>query len=145
MRCKFSITSYLSADRHVSFGLQFAVASGATVIVTSSSDNKLALAKKHGATHLINYNKTPEWEKEVLKLTNGVGVDHVLEVSGVTLSQSVQAVRMGGTVNIIGVRDRLGDIATLPYQVIMNAATLRGIMIGSVAQWVLISIWVRNH
>lgn len=86
----------------------------------------------------------------MLKLTNG-GVDHVLEVSGVTLGQSVQAVRMGGTVNIIGVRanagakDNFGDIATLPYQVIMKAATLRGIMIGSVAQWVLISIWVRNH
>ena len=51
-----------------SFALQFAVASGATVIVTSSSDDKLAVAKKLGAHHLVNYNKNPDWDKEVLKI-----------------------------------------------------------------------------
>ncbi len=63
-----------------SFGLQFAVASGATVIATSSSDAKLEIAKKLGATHTINYNTTPDWDKDVLKLTEGRGVDHILEV-----------------------------------------------------------------
>lgn len=63
-----------------SFGLQLAVASGATVIATSSSDAKLAIAKKLGATYTINYNTTPDWDKEVLKLTDGRGVDHILEV-----------------------------------------------------------------
>nr|VWP01692.1 RNA pyrophosphohydrolase (EC ((Di)nucleoside polyphosphate hydrolase) [Ganoderma boninense] len=53
------------------FGLQLAVASGATVIVTSSSDKKLEIAKKLGAKHLINYKTTPNWEEEVLKITNG--------------------------------------------------------------------------
>lgn len=110
------------------------MASGATVIATSSSDDKLALARKYGATYLINYNKTPDWEKEVLKVTNGVGVDHILEVSGVTLMKSVQAVRMGGTINVIGARGSLGDVAKLPYQLIGKAVTMRGIMIGSVAQ-----------
>ncbi|SJL13259.1 related to Alcohol dehydrogenase [Armillaria ostoyae] len=61
------------------FGLQLAVASGATVIATSSSDAKLAIAKKLGATHTINYNTTPDWDKEVLRLTDGRGVDHILE------------------------------------------------------------------
>lgn len=64
-----------------SFALQIAVASGATVIATSSSDAKLAVAQKLGAKHVINYSKTPDWEKEVLKITNGRGVDHVIEVS----------------------------------------------------------------
>jgi NADPH:quinone reductase-like Zn-dependent oxidoreductase len=63
-----------------SHGLQFAVASGAIVIATSSSDEKLAVAKKLGATHVINYNKTPDWDEEVLKLTNGYGADYILEV-----------------------------------------------------------------
>lgn len=67
-------------DRLIRFGLQFAAATGATVIVTSSSDAKLELAKKHGAAHVINYSKHPEWEKEVSKITGGRGVDHVLEV-----------------------------------------------------------------
>lgn len=50
------------------FGLQIAVASGATVIATSSSDRKLEIAKKFGAKHLINYKTTPDWEKEVLRI-----------------------------------------------------------------------------
>ncbi|KAH9924506.1 chaperonin 10-like protein [Fomitopsis serialis] len=52
------------------FGLQIAVASGATVIATSSSDNKLAVAKKLGAKHVVNYKKTPDWEKEVLRIVS---------------------------------------------------------------------------
>lgn len=53
-----------------SFALQFAVASGATVIATSSSDDKLELVKKLGAKHTINYKKTPDWEKEVMKIVS---------------------------------------------------------------------------
>lgn len=50
------------------FGLQFAVASGATVIVTSSSDEKLKIATKLGAKHVINYKKTPGWDNEVMTI-----------------------------------------------------------------------------
>lgn len=50
------------------FGLQLAVASGATVIVTSSSDEKLKIAKSLGATHTINYKTTPDWDEEALKI-----------------------------------------------------------------------------
>jgi NADPH:quinone reductase-like Zn-dependent oxidoreductase len=77
----FSISKLLKRSytlfRH---GLQFAVASGAIVIATSSSDQKLAIAKKLGAAHVINYNTTPNWDEEVLKFTNGHGADIVLEV-----------------------------------------------------------------
>ena len=50
------------------FGLQFAVAAGAVVIATSSSDEKLKIAQKLGAKHLINYKTTPNWDEEVLKI-----------------------------------------------------------------------------
>ncbi|KAF2636536.1 NAD-P-binding protein [Massarina eburnea CBS 473.64] len=87
-----------------SFGIQIAAALGATVIATSSSDAKLELAKSLGATHLINYNKTPDWDKEVLRLTNGKGVDHVIEVGGAqTLMKSLNSTRPGGLVSVIGI------------------------------------------
>ena len=86
-----------------SIALQLAVASGATVIATSSSSAKLAKAKELGATHLINYIEKPDWDQEVLKLTNGRGVDHVIEVGGPgTIIKSVNATRIGGQIHIIG-------------------------------------------
>ncbi|KAF8142959.1 hypothetical protein K438DRAFT_1994419 [Mycena galopus ATCC 62051] len=92
------------------FALQFAVASGATVIATSSSDEKLKIAIKLGAKHVINYKTTPGWAAEVLKLTSGVGVDRVVDVGGnATLSQSIRAARKGGSIDIIG---RLGGIVS---------------------------------
>ena len=85
------------------FALQFAVASGATVIATSSSDKKLELAKILGAKHLINYKTTPEWHEEVLRITDGRGADHIVEVGGPsTLMKSVQCVRHGGLIDMIG-------------------------------------------
>ncbi|KAF5391881.1 hypothetical protein D9757_001753 [Collybiopsis confluens] len=61
-------------------GLQFALASGASAIVTSSSDDKLKIVTKLGAQHVINYKSAPEWHEMVLELTGGRGVDHVVEV-----------------------------------------------------------------
>ena len=86
------------------FGLQFAVASGATVIATSSSDAKLEQARKLGATHVINYKTTPDWEQEVLRLTNGEGAQHIIEVGGPgTVDKSLTCLRMGGYLHVIGV------------------------------------------
>ena len=59
------------------FAIQFAKAAAARVISTSSSDDKLALARQHGAAETINYKSTPDWEKEVQRLTGGRGVEHV--------------------------------------------------------------------
>jgi NADPH:quinone reductase-like Zn-dependent oxidoreductase len=78
------------------FALQFARLMGAQVIVTSSSDQKLARAKQLGAAHGVNYKANPDWEKTVVELTEG-GVDHVVEVGGPgTLARSLRAVRIGG-------------------------------------------------
>ncbi|KII86514.1 hypothetical protein PLICRDRAFT_56210 [Plicaturopsis crispa FD-325 SS-3] len=118
------------------FALQIAVASGATVIATSSSDAKLQVAKSLGAHHLINYKKTPDWHNEVLRITNGVGVDHVVEVGGSgTMAKTVQAVRYDGWVHAIGYVAEGGDEVNIAMSAIVKAFTLRGIQIGSVAQF----------
>ena len=113
------------------FALQFAVMSGARVIITSSSDEKLARAKQLGAWATINYKTTPEWGKETLKLTSGAGVDHVVEVGGAgTLEQSFQAVRVGGTVSLIGILSGLGGQIS-PYTILMKGLRFQGIYVGS--------------
>lgn len=86
------------------FALQFAKAAGATVIITSSSDEKLERAKKLGADMTINYQATSEWDKEVLKLTDGKGVDLIIETGGAdTFARSLNAAAFGGTVFVIGI------------------------------------------
>ena len=86
------------------FALQLAKTYGATVIATSSSEEKLEKLKTLGADHLINYKTHPEWGKEVLKLTNNEGVDHVVEVGGAgTFSESVRCTKLAGHIALIGV------------------------------------------
>jgi len=112
------------------FALQFAKMHGARVILTSSSDQKLAKAKELGADDVINYKKTPDWDKEVLRLTNGVGVDHVIELGGTgTLSKSLNSVRLGGHVAVIGVLAGAGEFD--PRRVLMKAVRMQGILVGS--------------
>lgn len=113
------------------FALQFAKAAGAEVIATSSSDEKLRRVKALGADHVINYKTHPEWSKEVRRLTNGAGVDHVVEVGGAnTLKHSIQSIRIGGHVSIIGVLSGAQE----PFMVaslIGTNARLKGISVGS--------------
>ena len=86
------------------YGLQIAKAFGCTVIATSSSDEKLDRLKRLGADYLINYKSEPEWGAAAQKLTNGRGVDHVLEIGGSgTMPQSITAARNGGHIAVIGV------------------------------------------
>lgn len=85
------------------FALQFAKHAGARVILTSSSDRKLARGKELGADHCINYREVPEWHVRARQLTDGHGVDHILEVGGkATLSTSLRAVSEGGHVCLVG-------------------------------------------
>ena len=79
------------------FALQFARLAGARVLVISSSDEKLARARSLGADDCINYRTTPDWEREVLRLTQGRGVDHVIEVGGAgTLGRSIACAATAG-------------------------------------------------
>ncbi|BAM05038.1 zinc-dependent alcohol dehydrogenase family protein [Phycisphaera mikurensis] len=117
------------------FGLQLAHAAGATTIVTSSSDEKLGLARGLGADHVINYGNTPDWHEEVLRITGGRGVDNVLEVGGAgTLERSLKSVRVGGTISLIGLLTNPDEQPSV-LPALLNAQTIRGIYVGSVAQF----------
>lgn len=112
------------------FALQFAAMSGARVIITSSSDEKLERAKRLGAHEGVNYKTNPDWEKEVLRLTDGRGVDFVIEVGGAgTLMKSVKAVRGAGTISLIGVLAGGGDVNLMP--ILMRGIKVQGIFVGS--------------
>ncbi|WP_165233028.1 zinc-dependent alcohol dehydrogenase family protein [Aquisphaera insulae] len=116
------------------FAIQFAAMAGARVIATSSSDAKLARLKELGASELINYGTTPEWDKKVRELTVGVGVDHVVEVGGAgTLPRSLRAVRVGGHVALIGVLTGLGEVN--PTAILMNSIRVQGVYVGSRAMF----------
>jgi NADPH:quinone reductase-like Zn-dependent oxidoreductase len=112
------------------FAVQLAKMHGARVIATSSSDEKLARVRKLGADETINYKKTPDWDKEVSRLTGGVGVDHVVEVGGAgTLAKSVNSARTEGIVYVIGVLAGGGGLDHV--RVLMKGIRLQGIMVGS--------------
>ncbi len=113
------------------FALQFAHAAGLRTIVTSSSDEKLERARKLGANETINYKTTPNWEEAARKLTNGQGVDHVIEVGGSgTMPRSLRAVRVNGTVSVIGVLSG-ADATVSPTAILMNSLRVQGIYVGS--------------
>ncbi len=117
------------------FALQFAKSFGARVIVTSSSDEKLARAKALGADHGINYVKTPDWSAEARSVTDGRGVDVVVEVGGEnTLQQAMLAARVGGRIVVIGVLSGFGTTLSLPM-LFGNNLHLIGISVGSRAQF----------
>ena len=116
------------------FALQFAKLHGARVILTSSSDEKLALARAIGADETINYKTNPEWQQEVLRLTDGEGADIVIEVGGAgTLGRSLQSVRPAGQVSLIGILS--GTTEPLNVRAILPNVRVQGIYVGSVAMF----------
>jgi NADPH:quinone reductase-like Zn-dependent oxidoreductase len=113
------------------FALQFATAAGVRTIITSSSDEKLERATQLGASAGINYTTTQEWGKKVLELTDGVGVDQVVEVAGAgTLVHSMEATRVGGFIGLIGILAGTdGEVNPIP--VLMKSLRLQGVYVGS--------------
>ncbi|QMD48152.1 NAD(P)-dependent alcohol dehydrogenase [Citrobacter freundii] len=114
------------------FALQMAKLAGCRVIITSSSDEKLARARELGADETINYRKTPEWADEVLKLTNGQGVDLAVDVTGpATLNLTTRATRFGGRISLIGVLS--GYNGTIDIGILEKRISLQGIYVGPVS------------
>jgi len=111
--------------------LQLAKAMGAHVVATSSSDEKRERLRALGADHTINYKTTPEWGNEVLRLTGGEGVSHVVETGGPgTLPQSVRATRVGGHIALVGVlTGREGQVPTM--ELMRKQIRLQGLIVGS--------------
>ena len=113
------------------FGLLFAVAAGARPIITSSSDEKLARATELGAFGTVNYRRNPEWHEEVLRLTGGQGVKHVLEIGGqATLPLALQTLGIGAHVALIGGLTGFGG--SIPFNVLFDKdASATGFHVGS--------------
>ncbi|KAJ0324982.1 hypothetical protein COL5a_007484 [Colletotrichum fioriniae] len=109
--------------------------SGATTILTSSSDSKLKHVKEtYGPDHVINYKTTPKWSEEVLRITKGHGADYIFENGGAgTIAESISAVAYGGSIAVIGFlascpQAKMPDVAALALS---KGAVVRGIMVGS--------------
>jgi NADPH:quinone reductase-like Zn-dependent oxidoreductase len=113
------------------FALQFAKAAGARVIATSSSEEKLEKLKRLGADDVINYRAIPDWGEKAKTLTDGRGVDHVIEVGGpATIAQSMSACRLGGHIAVIGLLS--GVMAEINIPALFSAQMrVSGISIGS--------------
>ncbi|NJC08258.1 zinc-dependent alcohol dehydrogenase family protein [Polymorphobacter fuscus] len=116
------------------FALQFAKAAGATVIATSSSKAKLDRLADLGADHLINYREDEKWGRTARALTGGRGVDHVVEIGGAgTLTQSIAATRLSGSIALIGVLAGVaGNVATAA--IMSGNVRIAGLTVGSRAQ-----------
>lgn len=113
------------------FALQLAKRAGARVIASSSSNEKLDKLRALGADAVINYRDDPEWGRTARRLTDGRGVDHVLEVGGpATLAQSIAASRVGGHIAVIGVLS--GVTSQLPLaQALSRQVRLQAMLVGS--------------
>jgi NADPH:quinone reductase-like Zn-dependent oxidoreductase len=126
------------------FGLQFAVAAGAKPIITSSSDEKLERARALGAVDTVNYRTRTEWQEDVLALTGGTGVHHVLEVGGRdTLPRALQALAYGGHMAIIG--GLTGRASELPLALLPNGAWVTDIYVGSREDFEAMNRFISEH
>jgi NADPH:quinone reductase-like Zn-dependent oxidoreductase len=127
------------------FGLQFAVALGARVIVISSANAKLDRAKALGASVLINYRDTPDWDVAVMKATHGEGASHVLELGGPgTYDRSIRSVASGGKIVQIGVLTGFGpkpDLARLQWE----NADIIGVTVGSIEHFTALNRFLAEH
>lgn len=128
------------------WALQLARAAGLRAIVTSSSDTKLERARALGAAHTINYRATPEWQQDVLRLTEGAGVRLAVEVGGEgTLARSLAATAYGGTVAVIGGVAGGFSASLSLFELIGGARRLAGIYVGSRAMLEDLARFVEQH
>lgn len=112
------------------FGMQIARSFGARVIVTSRDDAKLERAKALGASDVIDTTSTPEWSTRALALTEGRGVDHILElIGGDNLRQSAEALASGGRIAQIGFL-RSPEITLPAVPLMLRRAIIQGVSVG---------------
>jgi len=113
------------------FALQFAVAGGAEVAITSKDPTKLTAARAMGAEHLINYSTDPHWGQTAKRAFGEPGADRVIELGGaMTLSQSLRAVRRRGDVMLVG--SVTGNVVP-DFNVVttfMRAVRMQGVAVG---------------
>ncbi len=127
------------------FALQIATALGAKVIVTSSLDENLQAVKKLGAMAGINYRSIPDWENEVLKLTDGKGVDLLLDVAGGNgINQSIAATKAAGRIAQIGfLTGQTVQLNLMPL--IFRQTTIRGIAVAPRSSFDRMNVFLNEH
>lgn len=128
------------------FALLIAKAAGAKVILTSSSDEKRELARQLGADETIHYHETPDWDKEVWRLTGKRGVDLVIEVGGPgTLEKSMNSVAAGGVISLIGVLTGFDAPDASLFPLVTRNVDLQGIYVGSRAMFERMNLFFEKH
>jgi len=126
------------------FAVQFAAVAGAGVIATSSTADKLERLRALGAQRLINYQEDANWGQTAFKLA-GAGVDLVVDTGGAqTLSQSFRAVRVGGSVSIIGVVSGAKHALHIPI-LIAKYIRLQPVMVGNRDQFAAMLKAIERH
>jgi NADPH:quinone reductase-like Zn-dependent oxidoreductase len=127
------------------FGLQFGKIAGATTVLISSSDEKLERARALGADHTINYKTEPDWDKRVLDITGGRGVDLTLEVGGTgTLSKTCRATAFAGHISLIGVLSGIAGDVQIGH-ILHKSLTLHGIYVGSREMFAAMNALIAQH
>ncbi|CAG9957136.1 unnamed protein product [Clonostachys rosea f. rosea IK726] len=112
------------------FALQFARVFNARVFAITSSDEKARKLKQLGAEAVINYSTTPDWDEEILRLTEGRGVDKVIDIAGEkTIVKSAASARIGGEVKIVGFASGFGG-GLPPIDVLKRSLTVTGSAVG---------------
>jgi NADPH:quinone reductase-like Zn-dependent oxidoreductase len=126
------------------FALQFAKLFGASVVILSSSDEKLARAQRLGADIGINYRSTSNWEPLVRDATRGRGADIVVETAGATLQKSIGALAFGGFVGVVGFV--AGMDATIQLRTVIGPMVrIQGIAVGSRARFEAMNRAIEQH
>ncbi|WP_160775648.1 zinc-dependent alcohol dehydrogenase family protein [Stappia sediminis] len=114
------------------FALQFARMLGLSVVITSSSDEKLETARALGADGLVNYRTDAGWAQAARSLAGGP-VDAVIDVGGTeTLDASIRMLKPNGTAFLVGVLSGASASILLPL-VVMRRVRLQGVTVASVA------------
>jgi NADPH:quinone reductase-like Zn-dependent oxidoreductase len=127
------------------FALQLAVAHGARVFVTSRSPGKIARLKQLGAAEVIDTSANAAWDEAVLRLTDGRGADHVLDViGGDTVPRSIQAAAWRGHIALIGIMDRPTATISIPNVMVRNSR-IQGVSHGSRADMEEMLAFVENR
>jgi len=127
------------------FAVQFAKQFGARVVMTSSSDEKIAKARAFGVDEGINYKQFPEWSKQVLQVTGGHGADFIVDIGGKdTLAQSAKSLAYGGSLAIVGgLTGYRGELSS--YELLAKTAQARGIYVGSQADYRRMLDFISTH
>jgi NADPH:quinone reductase-like Zn-dependent oxidoreductase len=118
------------------FALQFARVLGARVIATTSTAAKAERLEALGASDVINYTETPDWDEKARELTDGRGVDCVVEIGGPgTIAMSLKALAVGGHVSLIGASLSVSGTGLDPLLLTGRGITLGSISVGSRADF----------